>query len=137
MKVRHYRNKDRNQVISLWETVFFDAPPWAEPSVLLDKKLSVDDLIFVAEDNGKLIGTSMAGYDGHSGWIYSVAVDPQHRRMGIGKQLVVYATQVLNDLGSIKVGLQVGTENSGAIEFYKSIGFEIEDRVNLSKFIDL
>ena len=137
MKVRHYKNKDRNQVISLWKTVFFDAPPWAEASVLLDKKLSVDDLIFVAEDNGKLIGTSMAGYDGHSGWIYSVAVDPQHRRMSIGKQLVVYATQVLNDLGSIKVGLQVGTENSGAIEFYKSIGFEIEDRVNLSKFIDL
>ena len=137
MKVRHYKNKDRNQVISLWKTVFFDAPPWAEPSALLDKKLSVDDLIFVAEDNGKLIGTSMAGYDGHSGWIYSVAVDPQHRMMGIGKQLVVYATQVLNDLESIKVGLQVGTENSGAIEFYKSIGFEIEDRVNLSKFIDL
>ena len=79
----------------------------------------------------------MVGYDGHSGWIYSVAVDPQHRRMGIGKQLVVYATQVLNDLGSIKVGLQVGTENSGVIEFYKSIGFEIEDRVSLSKFIDL
>ena len=72
MHIRYYTSEDKKQVILLWKKVFFDAPPWAEPSILLKKKLEVDNLVFVAEDNGKVIGSSMAGYDGHSGWIYSV-----------------------------------------------------------------
>ena len=76
MHIRYYTNEDKKQVILLWQKVFFDAPPWAEPSILLKKKLEVDNLVFVAEDNGKVIGSSMAGYDGHSGWVYSVAVEP-------------------------------------------------------------
>ena len=136
MHIRYYTNEDKKQVILLWQKVFFDAPPWAEPSILLKKKLEVDNLVFVAEDNGKVIGSSMAGYDGHSGWVYSVAVEPQHRMKGVGKELVRFATEVLQGLGAIKVGLQVDSNNKGVIEFYKSIGFEIEDRINMSKMVD-
>jgi len=136
MHIRYYTNEDKKQVILLWQKVFFDAPPWAEPSILLKKKLEVDNLVFVAEDNGKVIGSSMAGYDGHSGWVYSVAVEPQHRMKGVGKELVRFATEVLKGLGAIKVGLQVDSNNEGVIEFYKSIGFEIEDRINMSKMVD-
>ena len=136
MHIRYYTNEDKKQVILLWQKVFFDAPPWAEPSILLKKKLEVDNLVFVAEDNGKVIGSSMAGYDGHSGWVYSVAVEPQHRMKGVGKELVRFATEVLKGLGAIKVGLQVDSNNKGVIEFYKSIGFEIEDRINMSKMVD-
>ena len=136
MHIRYYTNEDKKQVILLWQKVFFDAPPWAEPSILLKKKLEVDNLVFVAEDNGKVIGSSMAGYDGHSGWIYSVAVEPKHRMKGVGKELVRFATEVLKGLGAIKVGLQVDSNNEGVIEFYKSIGFEIEDRINMSKMVD-
>ena len=136
MHIRYYTNEDKKQVILLWQKVFFDAPPWAEPSILLKKKLEVDNLVFVAEDNGKVIGSSMAGYDGHSGWVYSVAVEPKHRMKGVGKELVRFATEVLKGLGAIKVGLQVDSHNKGVIEFYKSIGFEIEDRINMSKMVD-
>jgi len=55
---------------------------------------------------------------------------------GVGKELVHFATEVLKGLGAIKVGLQVDSNNKGVIEFYKSIGFEIEDRVNMSKMVD-
>ena len=136
MHIRYYTNEDNKQVILLWQKVFFDAPLWAEPSILLTNKLEVDNLVFVAEDNGKVIGSSMAGYDGHSGWVYSVAVEPQHRMKGVGKELVHFATEVLKGLGAIKVGLQVDSHNKGVIEFYKSIGFEIEDRINMSKMVD-
>ena len=136
MHIRYYTNEDKKQVILLWQKVFFDAPPWAEPSILLKKKLEVDNLVFVAEDNGKVIGSSMAGYDGHSGSIYSVAVEPKHRMKGVGKELVRFATEVLKGLGAIKVGLQVDSNHKGVIEFYKSIGFEIEDRINMSKMVD-
>jgi ribosomal protein S18 acetylase RimI-like enzyme len=136
MHIRYYTNEDKKQVILLWKKVFFDAPPWAEPSILLKKKLEVDNLVFVAEDNGKVIGSSMAGYDGYSAWVYSVAVEPEHRMKGVGKELVQFATEVLKGLGAIKVGLQVDSNNKGVIEFYKSMGFEIEDRINMSRMVD-
>ena len=66
------------------------------PSLVIDKKLAVsDELFFVAVIDDKVIGTVMAGYDGHRGWIYSVAVSPSHRREGIGSQLVSHAERAL------------------------------------------
>ena len=77
MKIRSYSSKDRDQVITLWQNVFSDDSPHNEPSKVIDAKLAVDALLFVAEDNDVI--------DGHRGWLYSVAVDPQQRRKGIGQ----------------------------------------------------
>ena len=41
----------------------------------------------------------MAGYDGHRGWLYSLAVAPSLRNQGIGSQLVQHAEQALIKLG--------------------------------------
>ena len=84
MKIRSYSSEDRDQVITLWQNVFSDDSPHNDPSKVIDAKLAIDELLFVAEDNDVIIGTAMAGYDGHRGWLYLVAVDPQQRRKGIG-----------------------------------------------------
>jgi ribosomal protein S18 acetylase RimI-like enzyme len=47
----------------------------------------------VAEEEGAILGTAMAGYDGHRGWLYSVAVMPSRQAMGIGRSLVEAAKQ--------------------------------------------
>ena len=71
----------RNDVIHLWKTVFGYETAHNRPSLAIDKKIAVnDDLFFVAVDKDAVVGTVMAGYDGHRGWIYSVAVSPSRRR---------------------------------------------------------
>jgi len=66
----------RAAVIALWETVFSYDAPHNHPAVPIDKKLAVHDgLFFVALSGTTVIGTIMAGYEGH-GWIYSLAVSP-------------------------------------------------------------
>jgi hypothetical protein len=64
----------RSALMELWNTVFPDDPPHNEPSIVIEAKLAVDDLIFVAVQEGKIVGACMAGYDGHGGWLYAVAV---------------------------------------------------------------
>src|SRR5215472_8033512 len=65
----------RGQVVALWEAVFNYDAPHNKPTVSIDKKLQANDgLFFVALDGTSVVGTIMAGYDGHRGWIYSVAV---------------------------------------------------------------
>jgi len=95
----------------------------------------VDDLIFIVEENQELIGACIAGYDGHRGWLYAVAVDPAHRRKGIGEKLVKHSLRILKETGCIKVNIQIRSSNTGVAAFYQSIGFEVEDRLSMGSFI--
>lgn len=136
MNIRKFQDSDKGALINLWQTVFADDPPHNEPSGVLEAKLAVDDLIFIAESEVELIGACMAGYDGHRGWLYAVAVDPSHRRNKIGEKLVQHAIQALKQRGCIKVNLQIRSTNTEVAAFYKSLGFSIEDRLSMGAFIE-
>ena len=100
MHIRPCTIHDRAGVIALWERVFPDDPPHNAPAKVFDAKLAMrDGMLFVATDADTVIGTAMAGYDGHRGWLYAVAVLPGHRRRGIGAALVRHAVGALRKAG--------------------------------------
>ena len=107
MNIRKFQEKDREALITLWQRAFPNDPPHNEPAKIISAKLAVDDLIFVAEQNSEIVGACMAGYDGHRGWLYAVAVSAELRRSGTGTLLVNAAIQQLTDLGCVKVNLQI------------------------------
>jgi len=75
-------------LIGLWQKVFGYSSPHNAPEFVLHKKLAADDgLLFVAEIEGMVVGSIMAGYDGHRGWLYSLAVLPDYRRGGHRRSL--------------------------------------------------
>jgi ribosomal protein S18 acetylase RimI-like enzyme len=126
----------RSQVVMLWKTVFGYEAPHNNPDLAIDKKLEVDDqLFFVAVADTTVVGTIMAGYDGHRGWIYSVAVSPSHRRQGIGSRLVSHAECALIDKGCVKINLQILEGNESVAAFYLSLGFSVEKRISMGKRI--
>jgi ribosomal protein S18 acetylase RimI-like enzyme len=92
-------------------------------------------LFFVAECDGEVIGTVMAGYDGHRGWIYSLAVKPEARSRGTGRQLIRHAETALARAGCAKVNLQVVDENKGVVEFYRKAGYAVEPRISMGKLL--
>jgi len=136
MNIRKFQGTDRSALINLWNTVLSDDPPHNEPSIVIDAKLAVDDLLFVAEHQGKLVGACMAGYDGHRGWLYAVAVLKEARRSGTGVALVKYAMQSLKEIGCVKVNLQIRATNTEVAEFYKALGFITEERLSMGAFIE-
>ena len=134
MKIRAYEEKDFRSVVTIWEKILPDSKPHNEPKTSLEKKLKMnDELLLVAEDEDNVVGTAMGGYDGHRGWIYSLAILPDYRRKGFGKHLLKELERKLAARGCLKVNLQVRETNSEVIAFYKSCGFEIEDRISMGK----
>jgi ribosomal protein S18 acetylase RimI-like enzyme len=126
----------RPQVVELWQTVFAYETAHNKPDLAIDKKLAVDDqLFFVAVADDAVVGTVMAGYDGHRGWIYSVAVAPSHRRHGIGSRLVSHAERALISLGCVKINLQILEGNERVAMFYTKLGYALEKRINMGKRI--
>ncbi|MBN4064960.1 GNAT family acetyltransferase, partial [Dehalococcoides mccartyi] len=91
------------------------------------------ELFLVALESNAVIGTVMAGYEGHRGWINYLAVDPEIQRGSIGSQLMSRAESLLKDLGCVKINLQVRSTNEGVLGFYDSIGYSKDDVVSMGK----
>lgn len=126
----------RSETIALWQSVFsFDAHHH-EPGFTIDRKVAMDDGLFcVACDGDKIVGTVMAGHDGHRGWIYSLAVKPDQQKQGLGKRLMAHAEAALSELKCLKVNLQALDTNTGVVEFYKKLGYVVEPRVSMGKLL--
>ena len=98
---------------------------WNNPHLDIQRKLTVQpELFFVAVDGHDIVGTVMAGYDGHRGWLYYLAADPMRRGQGIGRALVTAAEDALLEMGCPKVQLMVRPDNQAAREFYGGLGYE-------------
>ncbi len=126
----------RSQLMGLWEAVFGYDTAHNSPGLAIDKKLALaDGLLFVALIDGCVVGSVMAGYDGHRGWLYSVAVDAAQQKQGLGSALVRHAEAALAERGCMKVNLQVRTGNEAVTAFYESLGYRVEPRVSMGKLI--
>ncbi|MBT4519099.1 MAG: GNAT family acetyltransferase [Halieaceae bacterium] len=135
MKIRKYSERDNAQVVGLLKKTFPNDPGHNEPSTVVEAKLAVDDLIFVAVEDEIIVGVVIAGYDGHRGWLYSVAVDKSNQANGVGRRLVQYAVEALKNMGCIKVNLQIRSTNSDVVAFYRKLGFVTEERVSMGKLL--
>ena len=134
MEIRSYLESDQAEVATLWRTVFPDSSAWNIPEQDIERKLVVQrDLFLVALLDGKLVGTAMGGYDGHRGWVYYVAVSPEHRRQGIGSALVSAVEEGLLRMGCPKINLQVRVTNTTVADFYKTLGYRAEERLSMGK----
>ena len=134
IEIRPYESKDHAQVVALWSDVFKDDPPWNEPASMIRRKLTVQpELFLVAVVDDQVVGTVMAGFDGVRGWIHHLAVQRSHRRQGVASSLMSTAEKGLEIAGCPKVNLQVRATNSEIIAFYRSLGYELEERASLGK----
>jgi ribosomal protein S18 acetylase RimI-like enzyme len=130
--IRVYRPSDFRAVAEIWSQVFPATAPYHAPEASVRRMVATaPELFFVAEEEGELAGTVLAGWDGHRGWIYSLAVRPELQRRGIGSLLLRHALGALRERGCPKVNLQVLPANRAVIAFYQRHGFAVEDRVSM------
>jgi ribosomal protein S18 acetylase RimI-like enzyme len=121
-------------VVDLWNRAFGYTAAHNAPEVTIDTKRAVaDGLFFVCERQARVAGTAMAGWDGHRGWLYSIAVDPSLRRQGIATRLVRHAEEALAQRGCPKINLQIVADNAQVVAFYESLGYAVEPRISMGK----
>ncbi|MEM7682319.1 MAG: GNAT family acetyltransferase [Planctomycetota bacterium] len=125
-------------VVALWGEAFPNPAPHNDPQWVIQQKLALGDGLFwvALQPAGVVVGTVMAGYDGHRGWVYCLAVDAQARRSGLGSRLIERAEQELQRRGCRKVNLQVVAGNDDAVAFYEALGYGAEARISMGKRLD-
>ena len=102
--------------------------------------------LWLIEKNSKLNNKSTVGClwmgkaidqkDGESyAYIFLLFVNPEHRRLGLGKALIQVAENYARDQGNRAIGLQVFVNNQTAMDLYQNSGFEIHS-VSMIKPLD-
>lgn len=138
LSIRRFDARDTPAVIALWQQAFPEyrdaTKPQRNPHLSIANKLATQpELFFVAVLGERVVGTVMGGYDGHRGWLYSLAVDEAWRRHGIGTRLVAHVEEALTALGCPKLNLQVLSAKSDVRAFYEALGYRADEVVSLGK----
>jgi len=101
-----------------------------------------DGVSFVAEVDGKVVGFMITYviYGGFglekSAWIGLFGVDPKYMGQGIGQRMAQEAFLVLRKLGIKNIFTSVRWDSTDLLSFFKSLGFDRSNFINLRKELD-
>ena len=127
------RPDETEAAVALWEACGLTRP-WndqrADIALALGRPSST---ILAGRIDSKLVATAMTGSDGHRGWVYYLATDPDHLKRGVGRMLMAAAEGWLRQLGCPRIRLMVRGENLAARGFYRAIGYDDQDVVTLGR----
>jgi ribosomal protein S18 acetylase RimI-like enzyme len=133
MNIRPFQPEDEQAVIALWQACGLTRP-WNDPHAdIARKRTEQPELFLVGMVGGELMASAMAGFDGHRGWVYYLAVAPAHRGRSYGSALMREVERLLLERGCPKLNLQVRATNAGAAAFYRKLGYAQDDLLSLGK----
>jgi len=133
MEIRTFQESDKDAVIAMWRRCEL-VRPQNDPDQDIDLKMSFQPgLFFIATEGDSIVGSVMAGYEGHRGWINYLAVDPGTQGAGLGAKLMKHAEEESRGLGCVKINLQVRSSNEKVLGFYRAIGYLQDDVISMGK----
>jgi len=138
-KLRDFRPEDLDDVLSINRTCL---PENYSPYFFMSIHRRYPDLFLVAELDGRVVGYIMCRIEkSFFGWstkghVISIAVMPEHRRMGIATSLMKEAmARMANRYGASECYLEVRVSNTPAISLYEKLGFR-KDRIVPNYYLD-
>jgi ribosomal protein S18 acetylase RimI-like enzyme len=136
LTIRPATTDDEAAVIALWRVCDLVAS-YNDPAVdfAFARGGACSDVLVGEDETGQIKGSVMVGHDGHRGWLYYVASDPDSRGAGFGRQMVTAAEDWLRGRGVVKAQLLVRETNTKVVSFYEHLGFEVAPRVVMGKWL--
>ena len=127
---------DVEHVIALWRRCGLTRP-WNDPTGdIAFARRGRNAAILVGRRDAVIVASAMVGHDGHRGWVYYVAVDPDMRRQDFGRAIMAAAEDWLRAQGVTKAMLMVRPDNKQLQAFYDRLGYDAQERVVYAKWLD-
>ena len=136
LAITEIEDADVSAVVSLWERCALTRP-WNDPVAdIALARTSANATILLGRENDRIVASAMVGHDGHRGWVYYVAVDPDWRGQGLGRAIMTAAEDWLRQAGIAKLQLLVRRDNAKASAFYETIGYDEAQVAVFAKWLD-
>lgn len=133
MEIGTIEDGDVPAVLDLWRRCGLLHPDNDARADIARARDTATATVLVGRRDGSVVATAMAGFDGHRGWIYYLAVEPHRQRTGHGKAMLAAAERWLRERGAPKAMLLVADANSGVRGFYETLGYARSPVITLGK----
>jgi ribosomal protein S18 acetylase RimI-like enzyme len=136
LSIGEITDDDIPAVIALWQRCELTRP-WNDPASDIALARRGDNAaVLVGRADGAIVASVMVGHDGHRGWVYYVAVDPDHRGRDYGRAIMAAAEDWLRARGVAKLMLIVRSDNTKVQAFYETLDYVEQDRILYAKWLD-
>ena len=136
LSIAPIEDADVTAVIALWQRCGLTRP-WNDPDAdIALARRGPNSTVLIGRDGGAIVATAMVGHDGHRGWVYYVAVDPDTRQKGYGRVIMDAAEDWLRGRGIEKLQLMVRPDNAQVQAFYQKLGYLEQQRIVYAKWLD-
>ena len=123
--LRQANTADLPEVLVFWQTAAEDAHRPEDSAQAVAGLIARDpEALILAVDDGVLVGTVIAGWDGWRCHLYRLAVSPAYRRQGIAGSLIEAAEDRFRRLGGIRVDAMVLDDNVTAHPAWRALGYQ-------------
>jgi ribosomal protein S18 acetylase RimI-like enzyme len=133
--IRELRRTDGEELRALWRACGIRDRPGDDDAALAAMAAHNPGLCVVGLEDGRIVASALAGFDGRRGWLYHVATHPDARRRGIATGLVRTIEDRLRAMGCRKLNLIVWEGEDEAMAFWTGIGYYREKTVEFAKVL--
>jgi ribosomal protein S18 acetylase RimI-like enzyme len=127
LPIRPADPSDAGAVLELWRLAGM-MPSRTDDEASISALIAHDPgALLLAEDEGELVGTLIAGFNGWRGMLFRLAVLSERRSAGIGRALVAAGERSLRERGVVRVGLQALKTEQVARDFWLAAGYSVDD----------
>jgi ribosomal protein S18 acetylase RimI-like enzyme len=128
MLIRPYAPADFDAVVKLWDATHISIH-YNDPTKDIPRMLATHNCqLYLGAIDERVMGSIMVGHEGHRGWLYKLAVAPEHQGKGYGRDLVRQAERWLVARGVPKCNLMIRDTNIKVREFYQQLGYQVAER---------
>ena len=124
LTLRAATSSDIHDVLAFWRTAAEDAHRPADSAQAIAALIARDpEALILALDEGTVVGSVIAGWDGWRCHLYRLAVAPTHRRRGLGRTLIEAAEERFARLGGTRADAMVLADNELAHNAWRACGY--------------
>ena len=136
LAVAPIEDADIASVVAIWQACGLTRP-WNDPAAdIALARRGPNSALLAGRDGDTIVATAMVGHDGHRGWVYYVAVDPNRQGKRYGRVIMNAAEDWLRQQGIEKLQLMVRPDNDKVKAFYETLGYGEQQRVIFAKWLD-
>jgi ribosomal protein S18 acetylase RimI-like enzyme len=122
--IREARAGDVEAILALWQAAGSGPSITDTPEHLRILTAQSADLFVIAEDEGKLVGSVIGGWDNWRGHIYRLAVHPEFRRRGLARALTSEIERRLRARGARRIYALASVKQEMGVKFWESLPYE-------------
>jgi ribosomal protein S18 acetylase RimI-like enzyme len=124
------RNADAREIAEMSRDLIEQGLTWSWTPARVQRFISgPDSQVVVARRERRIAAFAIMHFGDDVAHLNLLAVAPEHRRQGLGRQLMSWLTTTAIEAGVFRINLELRTNNEAARTFYQNLGFDQLDIV--------